>query len=108
MERAQEGLAERFVDARNSLAPQIRGEMAVLVPLVVVNLADIQEDVVLVGLKLQIETFLNQFLAAADILEARRIIAEDQEILVAAAQSKSLAECLLNQRTFVCSTPENR
>ena len=53
--------------------------MAVLMPLVVLYLAAIEEDVAFVGDQFHVQAVLAQFLAVADVLQAGDVVAEDAE-----------------------------
>ena len=76
----QRQLAQRFLDAGHAAPAQIVGQVGILVPLVILDLAPIDKDVALVGIQLYVQAILVQAAAAADILQAGDMIAEDTEV----------------------------
>ena len=77
--RLQEDLPQGLFDAGHAAPVQVGREMGILVPLVVLYLAEVQEDVAFVGDQFHVQAVLAQFLAVADVLQAGDVVAEDAE-----------------------------
>ncbi len=97
MDRLEEQLFQRLLDTRHAAASQVCRQVAVLAPGVILYLADVEEDMALICAKLDVHALLVQFLAVANILQARHVVAQDAVIVLLRAQRQAIAEDLLHQ-----------